>query len=224
MAFLSRSSEANPFLGLRGLRLSLHYEEFFKQQLRALVRAAKQYPVTVLFPMVTTLDELRSARSLLFEAAIEAGCPPGELPLDLEVGAMAEVPAFALRARDASTLVDLISIGSNDLTQYTLAAERGNPAVAALADPLDPAVLRLIQEVASAHTLVAVCGEVAADPLATVILVGLGVTELSMNPRAIPEVKDVVRSLSIVDARRIARQALECDSASSVRALLAGAF
>src|SRR5437773_5110383 len=105
---------------------------------------------------------------------------------------MAEVPAFALRSRAAAPLVDVISIGSNDLTQYTLAAERGNPEVAALADPVDPAVLALIAAVcrgATAHTRVAVCGELASDPLAAVLLIGLGVRELSMTPRAIPAVK-----------------------------------
>jgi phosphocarrier protein FPr len=223
LPYLSVPSEANPFLGLRGLRLSLHHTEFFKQQLRALLRTAMRYPVTVLFPMVTTIDELKAARSLLGEAAVEIGCQPGELPLGLEIGAMAEVPAFALRAYAAVALVDVISIGSNDLTQYTLAAERGNAHVAALADPLDPAVLKLIAEItraATSETLVAVCGEIAADPSASAVLIGLGVKQLSMNPRAIPEVKDVIRSLSTIDARRLADRALECDSAASVRALL----
>ena len=223
LPYLPVPSEANPFLGLRGLRLSLHHTEFFKQQLRALLRTATRYPVTVLFPMVTTIDELIAARSLLGEAAVEIGCQPGALPLGLQVGAMAEVPAFALLARAAVPLVDVISIGSNDLTQYTLAAERGNAQVAALADPLDPAVLKLIAEItraATTETLVAVCGEIAADPSAAAVLIGLGVKELSMNPRAIPEVKDVIRSLSTIDARRLADRALECDSAASVRALL----
>ena len=125
--------------------------------------------------------------------------PAGELPPGFEVGAMAEVPAFALHARAAVPLVDLISIGTNDLTQYTLAAERGNADVAALADPLDPAVLHLISEVANAATArarVAVCGEIAADPAAAALLIGLGVHELSMTPRAIPAVKDAIRSMS----------------------------
>ena len=221
--YLATATEANPFLGRRGLRLSLQHPDLFKQQLRALVRAGMQHNISVLFPMVTTVDELRAARGLLLEAAAEVGCATGELPVGLQVGAMAEVPAFALNARGAVPLVDLLSIGTNDLTQYTLAAERGNADVAALADPLDPAVLRLVAEVANAATgkaRVAVCGEVAADPRAAALLVGLGVRELSMNPRAIPAVKGAIRSMSVNKAKQLAAVALHRDSAASVRALL----
>jgi multiphosphoryl transfer protein len=221
--YLGSPTEANPFLGRRGLRLSLEHVDIFKQQLRAVLRAATQHPISVLFPMVTTLDELRAARSLLADAAVEVGCAPNTLPPGFEVGAMAEVPAFALHARAAIPLVDFISIGTNDLTQYTLAAERGNAAVAGLADPLDPAVLRLISEVATAATAgahVAVCGELASDPAAAALLVGLGVQELSLSPPAIPAVKDAVRSLSTKTAKQLAALALQRDSAASVRALL----
>ena len=221
--YLPAVSEANPFLGCRGLRLSLQQPDIFKQQLRALVRAGMQHPISVLFPMVTTIDELRAARAMLADAAAEVGCRSGELPAGFEVGAMAEVPGFALRARAAFALVDLISIGTNDLTQYTLAAERGNADVAALADALDPAVLHLISEVASSATArarVAVCGELAADPIAAVLLVGLGIRELSMTPRAIPAVKDAIRSMSANKAKQLAALALHRDSAASVRALL----
>ena len=221
--YLPAVTEANPFLGRRGLRLSLQQPDIFKQQLRALVRAGMQHPITVLFPMVTTIDELRAARALLAEAAVEVGCAGGDLPPGFEVGAMAEVPAFALHARAAVPLVDLISIGTNDLTQYTLAAERGNAGVAALADPLDPAVLYLISEVADAATArgrVAVCGELAADPIAAALLIGLGVRELSMTPRTIPAVKDAVRSMSANKTKQLAALALHRDSAASVRALL----
>jgi phosphocarrier protein FPr len=136
---------------------------------------------------------------------------------------MAEVPAFALRARAAVPLVDLISVGSNDLTQYTVAAERGNASVAALADALDPAVLRLVAEItdaAAAVTRVAVCGEIAAEPAAAALLVGLGVRELSVNPRSIPEIKNTVRSLSVQRMQHLGGLALQRDSAASVRALL----
>ena len=142
--YLPSDAEANPFLGRRGIRLSLEQPELFKQQLRAIVRVGLEHPVSVIFPMVSTIDELRAAKQLLEEAAAEVGCRRGELPLGFEVGVMVEVPALALHAPAAAALVDLFSIGTNDLTQYTLAAERGNAAVARLADPLDPAVLRLI--------------------------------------------------------------------------------
>jgi multiphosphoryl transfer protein len=221
--YLAVPAEANPFLGRRGLRLSLEHRDIFKQQLRALCRLALQHPTSVLFPMVSTVEELRTARALVFEAAAEVGGTPNALPPGLEVGAMAEVPAFALHTRAASALVDVISIGTNDLTQYTLAAERGNAAVSSLADALDPAVLRLISEVTTSATgraRVAVCGEVAADPAAAALLIGLGVRELSMAPPAIPVVKDAVRSLSLERAKRLADLALQRDSAASVRALL----
>jgi phosphocarrier protein FPr len=223
VAYLQSAVEANPFLGTRGLRLSLQHPDIFKQQLRALVRVGLQHPISVLFPMVTTIEELRLARAMVVDAAAEVGCRAGDFPPGFEVGAMAEVPGFALRARAAVALVDLISIGTNDLTQYTLAAERGNADVARLADPLDPAVLHLIAEVASSATArarVAVCGELAADPVAAVLLVGLGVRELSMTPRAIPAVKAAIRSMSANRAKQLAALALQRDSAASVRALL----
>jgi phosphocarrier protein FPr len=221
--YLPSANEANPFLGSRGLRLSLRHPDIFKQQLRALVRAGMQHPISVLFPMVTTIDELRTARAMLIDAAGEVGCRPGDVPAGFEVGAMAEVPSFALHARAAVSLVDFISIGTNDLTQYTLAAERGNADVAALADSLDPAVLHLVSAVASSATArvrAAVCGELAADPTAAILLVGLGVRELSMTPRAIPAVKDAIRSMPVAKAKQLAALALQRDSAASVRALL----
>jgi phosphocarrier protein FPr len=223
LAYLPSTAEANPFLGCRGLRLSLRHPEVFGPQLRALVRLGMRHPVTILFPMVTTIDELRAARAQLVQAATEVGCRRGQLPVAFEVGAMAEVPAFALRAAAAVPLVDLISVGSNDLTQYTMAAERGNASVAPLADALDPAVLRLVADItraAAGGSRVAVCGEIAADPGAAALLIGLGVRDLSMNPASIPEIKDVVRSLSIPRAQHLAGLAVQRDSAASVRALL----
>jgi phosphocarrier protein FPr len=224
VAYLPRGTEANPFLGRRGIRLSLQHPELFKQQLRAIVRTGMQHPVTALFPMVTTAEELRAAKLLLAEAAAEAGCPLDELPVGFEVGVMVEVPAFALVARSVAPMVDLFSIGSNDLTQYTLAAERGNADVAHLADPLHPAVLRLIAEVVGAggrSTRVALCGEMAADPSVAPLLVGLGVRELSTSPLSVPAVKHAIRSCSATDAHSLAVRALELHSADAVHELLA---
>jgi phosphoenolpyruvate-protein phosphotransferase/dihydroxyacetone kinase phosphotransfer subunit len=223
VSYLPRTTEANPFLGRRGIRLSLQQAMLFKQQLRALVRVGREHLVSVLFPMVTTLDELRASRRLLGEAAAEVGGALGDLPVGFEVGVMVEVPALALQARAIAPHVDFFSIGSNDLTQYTMAAERGNAAVAHLADPLHPAVLRLIAgvaEAAGARVRVAVCGEVAGDAPAATLLVGLGVRELSMSPPAIPAVKDAVRSLSTAEAAILAELALDQHSAAGVRALL----
>ena len=223
--YLPAAVDTNPFLGRRGIRLSLEHRELFEPQLRALLRVGLDNPVTVIFPMVSTIDELRRARELLVAAAADVGCRRGELPLGFEVGVMVEVPALALHAAAAATLVDVFSIGTNDLTQYVLAAERGNAAVAEIADPFDPAVLRLIAavtEAAGERARVAVCGELAADPGAAALLIGLGVRELSMAAPAVPAAKQAVRSVSVPDAQALASRALAQDSAVAVRALVDG--
>jgi phosphocarrier protein FPr len=210
LRYLPGPAEDNPFLGVRGLRHSLAHPGLLSDQLRAMARVARDHPVDIMFPMVSTLDELIAARRLLTDA------PPG-----LRVGIMVEVPAAALKAAAFAAHVDFVSIGTNDLTQYTLAAERGNPALASLADGLDPGVLRLISTVCRAVPEVAVCGELAADPVAVPILTGLGVRELSMAPPAIPGVKEIVRDLDLKEAAALAADALTRPSADSVRALRA---
>ncbi|QSB13391.1 phosphoenolpyruvate--protein phosphotransferase [Natronosporangium hydrolyticum] len=220
--FLPTGQEANPFLGLRGIRLSLARPEILRDQLVAACRVAHDSPVRLMFPMVATRDEVTAALALLDEAitVVGAGRPAG-----LEVGIMVEVPAAALRVAAFAPLVDFVSIGTNDLTQYTLAAERGNPSVAALADPLDPAVLRLIDEVcraAPSSVRVAVCGELAADEVAVPVLVGLGVRELSVVPAAVPMVKQAVRQVDLAAAVPLAARAVTLPSAAEVRTLLAG--
>jgi phosphocarrier protein FPr len=219
LRYLPVAAEANPFLGLRGIRLGLAQPEIMIDQLRAILGVARTHPVSVMFPMVSVVDELLEARRLLEAVADEqGGIPPG-----FKVGMMVEVPAAALNARAFAPLVDFFSIGTNDLTQYTLAAERGNESVAALADPLDPAVLALIDRVCrvavSTEVRVAVCGEVASDPVAIPLLLGLGVNELSVAVPAIPAVKDTVRALSMAESNKRAALALTLSSAAAVRAL-----
>jgi multiphosphoryl transfer protein len=217
LPYLPLPAEANPFLGLRGIRLAEGYPGLLADQLLAAVRVAHETPMSVMFPMVAALDELVAARRAL-DAAIAAdgrGTPPG-----LQVGIMVEVPAAALKAAAFAPHVDFFSIGTNDLTQYALAAERGNPAVAALADPLDPGVLRLVDSVCRAageQALVAVCGEAAADPLAAELLVGLGVRELSTAPPAVPATKQKVRELDVAQAAHRAAEALTADGPAAVR-------
>jgi multiphosphoryl transfer protein len=219
LPYLPMPAEANPFLGVRGLRLALSRPELLHDQLRAMVRVARDAPVTVLLPMVTVVRELRAAREALDRVLAAEGRPAG-----LELGIMIEVPAAALRAGAFAPYVDVFSIGTNDLTQYTLAAERGNPAVAGLADPLDPAVLTLIDAVCRAGpTPVAVCGELAADEQATALLVGLGVRELSVAPAAVPRIKAHVRELSAATARDQAAAALDAPTAETTRARTARA-
>jgi phosphoenolpyruvate-protein kinase (PTS system EI component) len=177
-----------------------------------------------MFPMVATLEEYRQARSVLARAREELERSGTAVPAELEVGVMIEVPAAALAAELFAPEVDFFSIGTNDLTQYTMAAERGNASVAELADGLHPAVLRLIRTVAAAAEghgrQVAVCGELASDPVAVPALVGLGVTELSANAPAIPAVKEAVRSIDAGEARALAEQAQGLSSADEVRSLL----
>jgi len=220
LSYLPSPHEANPFLGLRGIRLSLSRRELLRDQLTAMCRVARDTPVSVMFPMVSTVDELLAALGVLDEAVAAAG---GSRPAGLRVGIMVEVPATALKAGSFVPHVDFFSIGTNDLTQYTLAAERGNDAVARLADPLDPAVLRLIDGVcraASGRVDVAVCGEAAADEAAIPLLLGLGVRELSVVPAAVPLVKQAVRRLDAAAAASLAVQALDAPGPNEVRALL----
>jgi phosphocarrier protein FPr len=222
LPYLPVPAEANPFLGLRGLRLGLARPEVLRTQLRAVLRVAADHPVKVMFPMVTSLAEVRAAKALVEEARREVEGAGGRVPPHLEVGIMVEVPSAALDAEVLAPEVDFFSIGTNDLTQYTLAAERGNERVAGFADALHPAVLRLIemtvQGAGSYGRMVGVCGEIAGDPVAVPILVGLGVRELSAAPPAVPRVKRAVRETEIGSARTLAEQALALDSAEAVRA------
>ena len=225
LPYLPRRAEANPFLGVRGIRLGLAQPELLETQLRAALRAAALHPLKVMFPMVTTLAEYHQAVSVLADAREQLG-EQGEATGQMEVGIMVEVPAAALAAEAFAPEVDFFSIGTNDLVQYTMAAERGNDAVAGLADGLHPAVLRLIRgvaEAAEAHgKWVGVCGELGSDPLAVPVLVGLGVSELSVNPPAIPAAKEAIRKVDAGAAGRLAREALRLSSAEDVRALVAG--
>jgi phosphocarrier protein FPr len=224
LPYLNLEHESNPFLGWRAIRLCLAQPEFFKTQLRAIVRVAAEFPAKVMFPMIATLDEWRAARSLLWEAGREVRARGLSAPDHIETGIMVEIPAAALRAEQFAAEVDFFSIGTNDLTQYTLAAERGNARVAALADALHPAVLQLIHNVVqAAHAQgkwVGVCGELAGDARATALLVGLGVDELSMSAPAIPSIKQIVRALDADAARRLAQAALARESAAEVRQML----
>jgi phosphocarrier protein FPr len=216
---LAQTHEANPFLGVRGIRLGLERPDLLLGQLRALVRVADDHPLRVMFPMVATVDELAAARDALGRATAEVGLTPS-----IDVGIMVEVPAAALMARMLAADADFFSIGTNDLTQYVLAADRGNEHVAALNDPLHPSVLHLIaatvEGAAAAGRWVGVCGELAGDPLATRLVLGLGVRELSMAAPTIASVKEAVRSVDLADAERVAARALACATAAEVRALL----
>ncbi len=215
---LPQEPEANPFLGRRGIRLQLARRDLLSAQLRAVLRTAAEHPVKVMFPMVATIGEVRAARAALDEARRDLGIDP-----PLEVGVMVEVPAVAVDAERFARELDFLSIGTNDLAQYTMAAERGNEHVAALAAGPVPAVLRLIDLTvrgAQAHgRWVGVCGELAGDVDGARLLVGLGVSELSMAPPRIADVKQTLRELDLERARDAARRALDADSADEARAI-----
>ncbi|WP_438280282.1 phosphoenolpyruvate--protein phosphotransferase [Pseudomonas alabamensis] len=211
-------AEENPFLGVRGVRLTLQRPQVMEDQLRALLLAAGSRPLRIMFPMVGQIHEWREARAMVERLR-------QEIPVaDLQLGIMVEVPSAALLAPQLAREVDFFSIGTNDLTQYTLAIDRGHASLSAQADGLHPAVLRLIDmTVRAAHAegkWVGVCGELAADPQAVAILFGLEVDELSVSARSIPEVKALVRETDYQAARALARDALAQDSAQAVRALV----
>src|SRR5436309_127724 len=224
LPYLPLGAEANPFLGVRGIRLALERPELLETQLRAVLRTAAEHPLKVMFPMVATLAEYRQAKAVLAGARAELERAGAPTPEELEVGVMIEVPAAALAAEQFAPEVDFFSLGTNDLVQYTMAAERGNASVAGLADGLHPSVLRLIRIVAEAANghgkWAGVCGELASDPVAVPVLVGLGIAELSANAPAIPAVKQAVRELNTEAARDLAEQALELSSAAEVRKLV----
>jgi phosphocarrier protein FPr len=212
--------EENPFLGVRGIRLTLQRPDVMESQLRALLRAADSRPLRIMFPMVGTVEEWRQARDMTERLRLE-------IPVaDLQLGIMIEVPSAALLAPVLAKEVDFFSVGTNDLTQYTLAIDRGHPTLSAQADGLHPAVLQLIDiTVRAAHAhgkWVGVCGELAADPIAVPILVGLGVDELSVSARSIGEVKACVRELNLIGAKQLAQAALTVGTAGEVRALVEG--
>ena len=212
--------EENPFLGWRGIRFCLDRPEIFKPQLRAILRASHDQALKLMFPMIGTLAELRAAKRMLAEARAELDAEGVGYDRQLEVGIMVEVPAAATVADRLASEVDFFSIGTNDLSQYVMAADRGNARVAPLADAFQPAVLRLIQRtVEAAHAAdiwVGMCGELAGNALATPLLVGLGLDELSMNAPAIPAVKERIRSLHLSEARQLAPAVLDLDSADAV--------
>lgn len=224
LPYIQMPEEPNPFLGVRALRLSFIRPDLFMTQIRAILRAADGLPCRIMFPMVADVEEVRKARSLVEKAHDELSAENQPHAWPVELGIMVEIPSAALLSPILADEVDFFSIGTNDLTQYTLAAERGNPALSHLADGLHPAVLKLIRDVAEAShqagKWTGICGELGGDPEATAVLVGLGVDELSLNPAGIPRIKSIIRSLTMESAREQAFQALQCQTSAEVRQLV----
>jgi len=224
LPYLPQADEMNPFLGLRALRLCLARPELFKPQLRAALRAGHGHNLKLMFPMVATVEEIRAGRAILEECRQELeseGTPTTDC---MEIGIMVEIPAAAVTADLLAQEVDFFSIGTNDLCQYTMAADRTNAHVSDLANAFHPAVLRMVQMVINAaHAQgkwVGMCGEMAGEPLAVPILLGLGLDEFSMNPPAIPIAKQIIRALTTREAQELALATLEVRSPEEVKALV----
>jgi phosphotransferase system enzyme I (PtsI) len=217
---LARTGEPNPFLGWRAIRISLGHPEDFRLQLRAMLRASAHGKVRLLYPMISSVEELRAANALLAECRGELrreGLPFDEA---MPVGTMIEIPAAALIADTLARETDFFSIGTNDLTGYTLAVDRMNERVAHLYQPTHPAVIRLIRMTVEAGRRhgrrTTVCGEMAGEPALVPLLVGLGIDELSATPALVPQVKFLLRRLKLPEAKALAEFALGCDSAAEI--------
>ncbi len=212
--------ENNPFLGWRGIRILLDRPEIFKVQLRALLRASVKKNVKILLPMISGVGEVKASLRILEEVKTEFRERQIEFDENLKVGAMIEVPSAALMAREIARDVDFLSIGTNDLIQYLLAVDRGNPTITKLYQEFHPAVLRMIKHTIDAghkrKVWVGMCGEMAGDPIATILLVGMGINELSVVPSVLPEVKKIIRSIRFKEAQLIARRAMSLGTPEEV--------
>jgi len=227
LPYIEIEEEANPFLGWRGIRLTLGLPGLFRTQLRAILRAGAGQAVELLLPMISSVEEVRAIKALLGEVEAELEREGLAFRKNIRLGVMIEVPSAVAVASQLAREASFFSIGTNDLIQYAMAADRTNERVAAIADPYQPAVLRLIQQTIQAGRDagidVALCGELAADPLATPLLIGLGLEELSVSAGLIPGLKRAVSRWTIADAESLARAALAQDTSAAVRKLLMNA-
>ena len=216
--------EPNPFLGSRSIRLCLEEPQIFLPQLRAIVRASAHGNVRCLFPMISSLDELQRAKALLEDARTSLRAEGAYVGETLPIGVMVEIPSAAIIADVLVEEVDFFSIGSNDLIQYALAVDRGNERVAHLYQPAHPAMLRLISQVvtvaADSGKGVSLCGEMAGDVLYTVLLLGIGLRELSLAPGAIPEIKKAIRGITVEESREAAQWCAAARDGEDVQARL----
>ena len=217
---LDLPSEMNPFLGYRAIRISLNRPDIFKVQLRALLRASAFGDIHIMYPMIASVEEVKQANVMLDECKAELTAEGKEFNKDIKVGIMIEVPAAAVISPILAKYVDFFSIGTNDLCQYTLAVDRMNEAIGSLYQPLHPGVLRLIKHVIDAShehgKFTGMCGELASDPVATMILLGLGLDEFSMTASSIPLIKNILRSVSKAECEEVANKALTMDTAEEI--------
>ncbi len=223
LAFQPQKHENNPFLGVRGIRLALQYPDFFLGHLRAILAAAAGRDVWMMLPMISVADEIQQTRSLLERAHETLDAEGREHLWPVKLGVMIEVPSAALMAEQLAAEAEFFSIGTNDLTQYVMAAERGNGALGNLQDALQPAVLRLMKKVANSAAItarhVSICGDAASDPIAAAVFAGLGIHSLSVRPKQAAEIKALFRRLKYSDLTALAHDALQCVDADHVRSI-----
>lgn len=224
LPYLPLNEEMNPFLGVRAIRLCLIQQEMFKTQLRAILRASRYGKIKIMYPMIATLEELQEANQILGQVKEELDEQKVEYDQDIEVGIMVEIPSTAINAGIFAQEVDFFSIGSNDLIQYTMAADRLNENLAYLYDPYNPAILQLIKNVIDeshqAGKWTGMCGELAGEPRAALILLGMGLDEFSMSAGSIPKVKKIIRAVSKTYAQEIAQRVLKMKSSRQITAFL----
>lgn len=216
--------EPNPFLGWRAIRVSLDEPEFFTMQLRAILRASTNKNVKIMFPMISTYEEIKRISLIFNKVKKDLKIQKIDFDEGIQFGIMVETPSAALMSNHLASQVDFFSIGSNDLTQYALGVDRGNEKISQLFDHFHPAVIKLVKHIITAghqsHIWVGLCGELAADPIAIPLLIGLGIDELSMNPSSIPQAKMVLRALTIPQCEKIAQEALNLRTALEVKRYL----
>lgn len=224
LGFLDMEREQNPFMGLRAIRLCLKYPEIFIDQLRGILRASAEGKVRLMYPMISGVEELRQANKILEKVKKSLRAENIKFDENMEVGAMIEVPSAAIIADVLAKELDFISIGTNDLIQYTLAVDRVNENVTHLYDPAHPAILRLIKRIIDAgHNAgidVGMCGEMAGDPVYTMLLLGMGLDEFSVSSAQIPKIKKVIRSVSYEEAKKVADEILKCEDKDSISKIM----
>jgi phosphotransferase system enzyme I (PtsI) len=216
--------ERNPFLGLRSIRYCLQHQDIFRRQLRAILRASGLGPLRLMFPLITSMNELRQAKMILSDVMEECDDDGIEFDSNLDIGMMIEVPSAAIMAATFTKEVDFFSIGTNDLVQYTVAVDRGNEKVASLYTAANPAVIKLVKSVIRAarrgNVETSLCGEIAGDPVYTMLLIGLGLRHLSLVPSQIPAIKQVIRKVKVEECERLARKIGSLDSDRRILATL----
>jgi len=224
LGLMNIGQEANPFMGLRAIRLCLKYPDLFKTQLKGILRASVSGNVKIMYPMISQIEEIRQANDILNQAKIELRKEGKKFDENIQVGAMVEVPSVAVVADIIAKEVDFLSIGTNDLIQYTMAVDRVNEDVAFLYDPLHPAILRLLKTIIDAgHNAgksVGMCGEMAGSPEFSIALLGLGLDEFSMSAIQIPKIKNVIRSVSMKEAKNLANELLKCSDRAAISGVI----